>query len=216
MSIGGRRRCRWRSLRVTVLATDDRRPPMTDRSRPMMPPDRTYDPIRFSRGTRAFAAFVTTFNGLVVLALAIFIAPTLGLDRLVTTWTVLAGVVAGVAHIVAAVGLVRGRRWAAELVGYLGAAGIALAAGTALAAVIGPDVFGGTNAMATGFSLWMIAWWYVAIRFAMRPFTFDRPWSSVGLPALRVAAPRATTAPPSTAAPRPGLVATHPMSTAAV
>ena len=182
----------------------------------MMPPDRTYDPIRFSRGTRAFAAFVTTFNGLVVLALAIFIAPTLGLDRLVTTWTVLAGVVAGVAHIVAAVGLVRRRRWAAELVGYLGAAGIALAAGTALAAVIGADVFGGANAMATGFSLWMIAWWYVAIRFAMRPFTFDRPWSSVGLPALRVAAPRATTAPPSTAAPRPGLVATHPMSTAAV
>jgi len=180
-----------------------------------MTPDRTYDPIRFSRGTRGFAAFVTAFNGLVVLALAIFVAPTLGLDRLVTSWAVLAGVVAGVAHIVAAVGLVRGRRWAAELVGYLGAAGIALAAGTALAAVIGADVFGGANGTATGFSLWMIAWWYVAIRFAMRPFTFDRPWSSVGVPAMRVAARRTTTASPAAASPRPGLVPTHPMSTAA-
>jgi hypothetical protein len=179
-----------------------------------MTPDRTYDPIRFSRGTRGFAAFVTAFNGLVVLALAIFVAPTLGLDRLVTSWAVLAGVVAGVAHIVAAVGLVRGRRWAAELVGYLGAAGIALAAGTALAAVIGADVFGGANGTATGFSLWMIAWWYVAIRFAMRPFTFDRPWSSVGVPALRVGAPRPVAAAKDAAAPRPGVVATHPMSTA--
>ena len=181
----------------------------------MMPPDRTYDPIRFSRGTRGFAAFVTTFNGIVVLALGIFVAPSLDLDRLVATWAVLAGVVAGVAHIVAAVGLVRGRRWAAELVGYLGAAGIALAAGTALAAVIGVDLFAGANATVAGFSLWMIAWWYVAIRFAMRPFTFDRPWSSVGVPALRVAAPRTTTASPAVTATRSGLVGNHPLSTAA-
>jgi hypothetical protein len=150
-----------------------------------------------------------------VLGLAIFLAPTLDLDRLVATWAVLAGVVAGIAHIVAAVGLVRGRRWAAELIGYLGAAGIALAAGTALAAAIGADLFGGANATAAGFSLWMIAWWSIAIRFAMRPFTFDRPWSSVGVPALRVAAPRTTPASPATPAPRPGLVANHPMSTAA-
>ena len=179
----------------------------------MLPPDRTYDPIRFSRGTRGFAAFVTTFNGLVVLALAIFVVPTLGLDRLVATWAVLAGVVAGVAHLFAAVGLVRGRRWAAELVGYLGAVGIALAAGTALAAMIGADVFGGANATATGFSLWMIAWWYVAIRFAMRPFTFDRPWSSVGVPALRVAAPRRpAAAQPRAERPR-GRVVLYPIST---
>jgi hypothetical protein len=181
----------------------------------MTPPDRTYDPIRFSRGTRGFAAFVTMLNGLVVLGLAIFVAPTLDLDRLVATWAVLAGVVAGIAHIVAAVWLVRGRRWAAELVGYLGAAGIALSAGVALAALIGADLFSGANSTAAGFSIWMIAWWSVAIRFAMRPFTFDRPWSSVGVPTLRVAAPRTTPAAPEVAARRPGLVPNHPMSTAA-
>jgi hypothetical protein len=186
---------------------------MIDRSRHVMQPDRTYDPIRFSRGTRGFAAFVTAFNGLVVLALAIFVVPTLDLDRLVATWAVLAGVVAGIAHIVAAVGLVRGRRWVAELVGYLGAVGIALASGAALAAAIGADAFGGANATVAGFSLWMIAWWYVAIHFAMRPFTFDRPWSSVGVPALRVPAPRPATASPARADRPRGRVALHPVST---
>ena len=30
----------------------------------MTAPDRTYDPIRFHRGTRGFAAFFTALNGL--------------------------------------------------------------------------------------------------------------------------------------------------------
>ena len=44
----------------------------------MIAPDRTYDPIRFRRGTRGFAAFVTGLNGFVVLGAALLVVPTSG------------------------------------------------------------------------------------------------------------------------------------------
>jgi hypothetical protein len=176
-------------------------------------PDRTYDPIRFSRGTRGFAALVTAFNGLVVFALAVFVAPTLDLDPLVATWAVLVGVVAGIAHVVAAIGLVRGRRWSAQLVGYLGAGGVAIAAAAVLAGLIGLDVFGAQPATLAGFSAWMMAWWFVAIRFAVKPFRFERPWSSVGVAGLRVPTPRLV-APSAAVADRPrARVILRPIST---
>ena len=47
----------------------------------MIAPDRSYDALRFHRGSRGLAAFVTLVNGLVVLGAAAVVIPTLGLDR---------------------------------------------------------------------------------------------------------------------------------------
>ena len=133
---------------------------------------RTYDPVRFHRGTRGFAAFVTALNGLVVLGAALFVVPTLPLEPLVATWAVILGTTLGVAHLIAAVGLVRGRRWAASLVGYVASAGIALAVFGALLAATRVSIFGAERATSVGFFLWMIGSWLVAARFAFKPFTF--------------------------------------------
>ena len=146
----------------------------------MTAPDRTYDPIRFSRGTRAFAALVTTFSGVIVLAVSVLIVPNLSLDPLAATWMSLVGTVAGLAHLVAAVGLVRGKRWSAELVGYLAGGGITVAAFTALATATDLDPFHVDRGTTIAVALWLIAWWVIAVRYAIRPFSFDRPWSSVG------------------------------------
>ncbi|MGK2851573.1 MAG: hypothetical protein ACSLFN_11765 [Candidatus Limnocylindrales bacterium] len=40
-----------------------------------MTPDRTWDPLRFQRGTRGFAAFVTAINGFVLLGVGAVVAP---------------------------------------------------------------------------------------------------------------------------------------------
>ncbi len=138
----------------------------------MIAPDRTYDPIRFRRGTRGFAAFVTGLNGFVVLGAALLVVPTLGLDRIAASWAVIVGVTAGVAHFVASAGLIRGRRWGASLLGYLAAAGIAAASFAALLAATGHAIFGAGPGTALGFFIWMIGSWAVASRFAFKPFTF--------------------------------------------
>ena len=138
----------------------------------MTAPDRTYDRVRFHRGSRGFAAFVTGLNGFVVLGATLFVVPTLALDEIVARWAVLLGITAGLAHFVAVVGLVRGRRWSATLVGYLATTGIALAAFGALLAGTGHEVFGAGHATAFGFFAWMIATWAVAARYAFKPFTF--------------------------------------------
>jgi hypothetical protein len=138
----------------------------------MIAPDRTYDPIRFRRGTRGFAAFVTGLNAFVVLGAALFVVPTLGLDRIAASWAVILGVAAGLAHFVAIAGLVRGRRWGASLVGYLAAAGIAAASFAALLAATGRAIFGAEAGTALGLFIWMIGSWAVASRFAFKPFTF--------------------------------------------
>ena len=148
----------------------DRMPKGTDRMTASAA--RTYDPIRFHRGTRGFAAFVTLLNGLVVLGMTLAVAPTFDVAPLATTWTVILGIAAGIAHFVAVVGLIRGRRWAASLVGYLATAGIALAGFGALLAATGMSIFAADRATAFGFFVWMIAWWLVAARFALKPFTF--------------------------------------------
>lgn len=138
----------------------------------MLTPDRTYDPIHFRRGTRGFAAFVTGVTGFVVLGAALFVVPTLGLERTAASWAVILGVAAGLAHFVAIAGLIRGRRWGASLVGYLAAAGIASASFAALLAATGHEIFGAQPGNALGFFLWMIGSWAVASRFAFKPFTF--------------------------------------------
>ncbi len=133
---------------------------------------RTYDPIRFHRGTRGFAAFVTLLNGLVVLGMSLAVAPTFQIPPLAATWVVLLGTAAGIAHLVAVVGLIRGRRWAASLVGYLATAGIAVAGFGALLAATGMSIFAADRATAFGFFAWMIGWWLVGARYALKPFTF--------------------------------------------
>jgi hypothetical protein len=138
----------------------------------MIAPDRTNDPIRFRRGTRGFAAFVTGLNGFVVLGVALLVVPTLGLDRIAGSWAVIVGVTVGVAHFVASAGLIRGRRWGASLVGYLAAAGIAAASFAALLAATGHAILGAGPGTALGFFIWMIGSWAVASRFALKPFTF--------------------------------------------
>jgi hypothetical protein len=138
----------------------------------MTAPDRSYDPIRFHRGTRGFAAFVTGLTGFIVLGAATVVVPSLGLDRMASTWAVLIGLVAGVAHLVGAVGLVRGRRWGASMVGYLATAGAATAGFGALLAAVGIELFGADRATAFGFFAWLIGSWVVAARFAFKPFTF--------------------------------------------
>lgn len=150
-------------------------------------PARTYDPIRFHRGTRGFAAFITLIDGLLVLGASLAVVPTLDLPPLVATWAVMLGTTAGIAHLVAVVGLVRGRRWAAALVGYLATAGIAVAGFGALLAATGLAIFGADRATAFGFFVWMIGTWLVAARFAVKPFTFTpqahRVMASVAKPA---------------------------------
>jgi hypothetical protein len=133
---------------------------------------RTYDPIRFQRGTRAFAAFVTFLDGLVVLGMSLAVAPTFDAAPPAMTWAVILGIAAGIAHLVAVVGLIRGHRWAAALVGYLATAGIAVAGFGALLAATGVSIFAADRATSFGFFVWMIAWWSVAARFALKPFTF--------------------------------------------
>jgi hypothetical protein len=137
-----------------------------------MTPDRTWDPLRFQRGTRGFAAFVTTLNGFAVLGAALVVAPGAGLPAPLDAWIVILGTVAGLAHIVAAVGLVRARAWAPDAVAYLAAAGV----GTSVFAILmiaraNEAILGAAGATAIGFFLWMIGTWLIAARFARKAYT---------------------------------------------
>ena len=140
----------------------------------MTAPDRTYDRVRFHRGSRGFAAFVTGLNAAVLLGLAFFATPSLHLSQPAASWFVILAGAAGIGHVAAVVGLIRGRSWSGALVGYLAAAGIAVAAFGALAAATGLDVFGAQGGTAMGFFIWMIGSWLVAIRFALKAFTYTR------------------------------------------
>lgn len=141
----------------------------------MIAPDRTYDRVRYHRGSRGFAAFVTGLNAAVLLGLATFVTPALDLAQPAASWFVILAGGAGIAHIAAIVGLIRGRAWGGSLVGYLAAAGIAVAGFGALAAATGLEIFGSERGTAVGFFLWMIGSWLVATRYALRPFTYTRP-----------------------------------------
>src|SRR6187200_152529 len=153
--------------------SDDRRrsrldlDPAHDWSRCMTAPDRTWDPIRFHRGTRGFAAFVTIINGLAVLAFGTLVVPGSDLASPLIAWLTIIAIAAGVAHFVAVYGLIRGRRWSGALVAYLAAAGI----GASVFAILmiaraGQAVVGASDASSVGFFVWMIGSWLVATRFA--------------------------------------------------
>jgi hypothetical protein len=141
----------------------------------MIAPDRTYDRVRYHRGSRGFAAFVTGLNAAVLLGLALFATPALGLSQPAASWFVILAGGAGIAHVAAVVGLIRGRAWSGSLVGYLAAAGIAVAAFGALAGATGLEILGSERGTAVGFFIWMIGSWLVATRFALKAFTYTRP-----------------------------------------
>ncbi len=141
----------------------------------MIAPDRTYDRVRYHRGSRGFAAFATGLNAAVLLGLAVFATPAMDLAQPAASWFVILAGGAGIAHIAAVVGLIRGRAWGGSLVGYLAAAGIAVAGFGALAAATGLEIFGSERGTAVGFFLWMIGSWLVATRFALKAFTYPRP-----------------------------------------
>jgi len=136
-----------------------------------MTPDRTWDPIRFQRGTRGFAAFITALNGFAVLGASLVVAPAVDLPDPLGAWVVILGTFAGIAHFVAVVGLVRARDWAPDLVSYLAAAGI----GVSVFALLmigraGEAVLGAADATAIGFFAWMIVTWLIAMRFARKAY----------------------------------------------
>jgi hypothetical protein len=126
------------------------------------------------RGTRGFAALVTTLAGLIVLGVGAVVLPTTALDRLALSWLIPLTVVYGLAHLVAAYGLIRRRIWSSELVGYLAAIGIGVSVYGLILMLTGQDPFGATSSLpsdrawAEGFGLlvWMIGLWAIAARSA--------------------------------------------------
>lgn len=141
----------------------------------MTAPERTYDRVRYHRGSRGFAALVTGLNAAVLLGLALFATPALGLPQPAASWFVILAGGAGIGHVAAVVGLIRGRAWGGPLVGYLAAAGIAVAGFGALAGATGLEILGSERGTAVGFFIWMIGSWLVATRFALKAFTYTRP-----------------------------------------
>jgi hypothetical protein len=134
-------------------------------------PDRAYDPIRFHRGTRGFAAFVTIINGFAMLAVGALVVPAAGLPDTLAKWLATIGIAAGIAHFVGVYGLIRGRAWSGQLVAYLAAGGI----GASVFAILlitraGESVMGAGDASAVGYFVWMIGSWAIAARFALKPF----------------------------------------------
>ena len=135
------------------------------------------------RGTRGFAAFVTGLAGMVVLAVGAVVLPATALDSLVLSWLVPLAIAFGLAHLVAAYGLVRGRAWSANLTGYLAAAGIGIAAYGLILTLTGADPFGATSSLSPGTAwaeglgllIWMIGLWAVAARSAWKGVRLLRP-----------------------------------------
>jgi hypothetical protein len=130
------------------------------------------------RGTRGFAAFVIGLAGFVVLGIGVVVLPNTPFDRLAMSWLIPLSVGFGIAHFVAAFGLIRPRSWAASLTGYLAAIGIGVAAYGLLVTLTGLDPFGATSSLpgdqaradGIGLLLWMIGLWTIAARFANRGF----------------------------------------------
>jgi hypothetical protein len=131
------------------------------------------------RGTRGFAAFLTVLSGFVVLAVGAVVLPSTELDRIPMAWLVPGTIAFGIAHFVAAIGLIRRRAWGATLVGYIGAIGIGVAGYGLLVTLTGLDPFGATSSLpgeqaraeGLGLLLWMAALWALAARSAFRAFS---------------------------------------------
>jgi hypothetical protein len=116
--------------------------------------------------------------GFVVLGIGAVVLPTVSLDGVVMSWLITLSVAFGIAHVVAAAGLVRRSAWSPALTSYLAAIGIGLAAYGLLVSLTGLDPFGATSTLPTdqaraegvGLLLWMIGLWTVGTRFAIRGF----------------------------------------------
>jgi hypothetical protein len=82
----------------------------------------------------------------------------------------------GIAHFVAAFGLIRRRDWSASLTGYLAAIGIGVAAYGLLVTLTGLDPFGATSSLPSdqaraegvGLLIWMAGLWLLAVRSATK------------------------------------------------
>ena len=134
-------------------------------------PDRSWDAMRFQRGTRGFAAFLTLINGFVTLGLATVVAPAAGLPEPLLSWIVIGGLAAGIVQLAAVIGLVRARRWARSAVAYTAAGGIGTAAFALLLLTrAGEPVLGAADQTAIGFFVWMIGTWLVATRFVFKAY----------------------------------------------
>ena len=139
-------------------------------------PQRVLPRYAHRRGTRGFAAFVAGLAGFVVLGVGGVVLPNLSLDVVAMSWLIPLTVAFGIAHFVAAWGLVRRRSWSAGLTGYLAAIGIGIAAYGLLVTLTGLDPFGATSSLpgdqaraeGVGLLLWMVGLWVVAFRFATR------------------------------------------------
>ena len=135
------------------------------------------------RGTRGFAAFVTLLVGLVVLAVGIVVLPSTSLDQLALSWLVPLTIAFGLSHVIAAYGLIRRRIWSRDLVGYLAAIGIGVAAYGLLLTLTGMDPFGATSKLPSarawaeglGLLIWMIGLWLVAARYAFKAIRPIKP-----------------------------------------
>ncbi len=133
------------------------------------------------RGTRGFAAFVIGLAGFVVLGIGGVVLPNSSIDRLAMSWLIPSTIVFGIAHFIAAFGLIRGRTWSGSLTGYLAAVGSGVAAYGLLVTLTGLDPFGATSSLpgdqaraeGIGLLLWMIGLWGLGARFATR--SFSRP-----------------------------------------
>jgi ABC-type nickel/cobalt efflux system permease component RcnA len=135
------------------------------------------------RGTRGFAAFVTGLAGFVVLGVGAVVLPTVQIDSIALSWLIPLTVAFGVAHFVAAYGLIRRRAWSARLVGYLAAIGIGIAAYGLILTLTGMDPFGATSKLPSarawaeglGLLIWMIGLWLIAARYAFKAFRPVKP-----------------------------------------
>ena len=128
------------------------------------------------RGTRGFAAVVLFLTASIVLAVAGFVLPTSALAPGILTVLVPLAIAFGIAHLVAAYGILRRRTWSARLALYLMAIGLDVAAFGALLVATGldpfarPGVTGTVQARADVLGLlgWLTGSWLVAARFAVR------------------------------------------------
>ena len=135
------------------------------------------------RGTRGFAAFVIVIAGFVVLGVGAVVLPSVKLDSIAASWLIPLTVAFGLAHFVAAYGLIRRREWGGRLVGYLAAIGIGVAAYGLILTLTGMDPFGATSKLPSsrawaeglGLLIWMIGLWLVAARYAFKAIRSIKP-----------------------------------------
>lgn len=128
------------------------------------------------RGTRGFAAFAIGLAGFRVARRRCRRAAQHGLRCLATSWLIPLTAAFGIAHFVAAYGLIRRRSWSPNLTGYLAAMGIDIATYGLLVTLTGLDPFGAASSLPSdrawadgvGLLVWMIGLWVIAVRYAAR------------------------------------------------